>query len=511
MCSFTALKVCIIVFFVLFFSVFMVVEASGSTAISINPVSQTISPGGSVTVTVDCIPGQPVKAFELKLSFNPSILQATSVSEGNLFVGYATFFNPGTIDNTAGTIVNIYDLIVGPGNVTNAGTFISVNFAAKSTSGSTTFALYDLGVTNEADYIQVNVTTASVIVEGLSTESRNPPFSGPPYIPPSLQNTPPYPPMKPSGPTLVELGVTYVYRSSAIDPDGDYVRLRFDWGDGSFSNWTDFVSSNTQVPVSHTWDAVSTYTVHVMAQDENNSNSNWSDPLTVIVSQGTSGGNPPVAEFFIPTNISANQTVIFNASGSYDPGGVIVSYQWDFGDGVNGTGKTPVHIYHFAGRYTVTLIVTDNSGMSYSKTQLVIVSVMTVESPSGKNALLPFSYRVLACAVIIGLFLGCIIIFRNRIKTFLIERSIDTSQRKIARFNGEMTGLDQVLDSLFLDMEKKTKEPNADYILSTYCDIIINKIEKKVDFFLPDLSIEEVEKLIDDRIHAMIVAKIDKL
>lgn len=93
--------------------------------------------------------------------------------------------------------------------------------------------------------------------------------------------------MKPSGPTFIEVGITYVYRSSAVDPDGDHVRLRFDWGDGSLSNWTDFVSSNTQVSAFHAWDAVSTYTVRVIAQDENNSNSSWSNPLTVIVSQLT--------------------------------------------------------------------------------------------------------------------------------------------------------------------------------------------------------------------------------
>lgn len=500
-----------IAFLVFCASTIFISAVSGSAIITLSPVSQTVIPGDTVSISVNCSPQQPIKAFQFDVSFNPALLEATLVSEGSLFEGYPTFFNPGTIDNVAGTIVEIYDLIIGPGNVTNAGTFITVNFTAKSASGTTTLALNNLGVTNEKDFIQVSVTTASVTVNGPSTPPYTPPPSEPPSLPPSSQNQPPSSPMKPIGPAFIELGVTYVYNTSAVDPDGDRVRLRFDWGDGSVSNWTEFVSSNAQVSMSYTWRTVSNYTVRVIAQDEHASNSSWSDPFTVIVSQGTGEEGLPVADFIIPPDVSANQTVIFNASGSSAPGGVIVSYQWDFGDGVNGTGKTPVHSYQHPGRYTVTLIITDDSGMTYSTTQLVIVSATSAGVPNEKNAVFPFSLSTLALVAVLGMILCVLVMFRNRIRAFFIQRSIDSSRMRLARFDDESMTLEEILDSFFVDMQKKIKEPSAEYVLNAYSGWIIDNVEKKGGFRPPVLSIEEVERLVDDRIHALIVEKVDRM
>ena len=55
--------------------------------------------------------------------------------------------------------------------------------------------------------------------------------------------------------------------------------------------------------------------------------------------------------------------VNFDGTGSSDPDGTIVAYDWDFGDGGTGTGVTPTHTYAAAGIYTVTLTVTDDGGV----------------------------------------------------------------------------------------------------------------------------------------------------
>jgi len=79
--------------------------------------------------------------------------------------------------------------------------------------------------------------------------------------------------------------------------------------------------------------------------------------------------------------------IAFDASGSNDPDGTIVSYQWDFGDGstVPGT-STPTHAYGDNGVYTVTLTVTDDDGLTRVATASVTVhnvppTVGTITAP----------------------------------------------------------------------------------------------------------------------------------
>ncbi len=53
----------------------------------------------------------------------------------------------------------------------------------------------------------------------------------------------------------------------------------------------------------------------------------------------------------------------FDASGSSDPDNESISYFWDFGDGNSSTQTIAPHTYAESGDYTVTLSITDNSGL----------------------------------------------------------------------------------------------------------------------------------------------------
>ncbi|UCF12945.1 MAG: hypothetical protein JSW06_01480 [Thermoplasmatales archaeon] len=175
----SAIATIFITLLILLGTVTITVYASGTTIVNIDPSSQIVSPGNNFTINVSCAPGQPIKSFELKLSFNPSILQVNSVTEGNIFSGYNTYFNAGTINNTAGTIVDVYGLIVGSGNVTGNGTFVSIRFTAKSVSGTSTLGLYDVGITNETSYVPISVNNGSVQVDATPPEIvDNSPTSG---------------------------------------------------------------------------------------------------------------------------------------------------------------------------------------------------------------------------------------------------------------------------------------------------------------------------------------------
>ena len=82
-------------------------------------------------------------------------------------------------------------------------------------------------------------------------------------------------------------------------------------------------------------------------------------------------GGPYIA---LPT-----QPITFDARGSSDPGGAIVSYAWDFGDGATGQGVTPVHAYSLPATYDVRLQLTDDCGGVSSC--LVPASVLANQPP----------------------------------------------------------------------------------------------------------------------------------
>ena len=71
---------------------------------------------------------------------------------------------------------------------------------------------------------------------------------------------------------------------------------------------------------------------------------------------------PPVADPNGPYLVAANSPITFDGTGSSDPDGDPLSYDWEFGDGMTGTGATPSHPYADAGIYDVCLTVTDDGG-----------------------------------------------------------------------------------------------------------------------------------------------------
>ncbi|WP_137293321.1 PKD domain-containing protein [Nocardioides dongxiaopingii] len=79
----------------------------------------------------------------------------------------------------------------------------------------------------------------------------------------------------------------------------------------------------------------------------------------------------PTAAF---TSATDGLRATFDASGSNDPDGTIVSYAWNFGDAETGTGASPAHTFNAPGTYTVTLTVTDDRGATGTVSQPVTVT-----------------------------------------------------------------------------------------------------------------------------------------
>jgi hypothetical protein len=152
-------------------SLLFVIPALLSTTASANDVNITprlrIIPETHTTiVSVYCTPSEPIKAFEFKIEFDPDLIQANFITEGTFFDGYNTFFNPGIINNSAGRITDIYSLIIGPGLVNSPGSFVTISFTSKDQSGVSAIHLYDLGITNNTQYLSVEKTDGRVQVYG---------------------------------------------------------------------------------------------------------------------------------------------------------------------------------------------------------------------------------------------------------------------------------------------------------------------------------------------------------
>jgi len=91
-------------------------------------------------------------------------------------------------------------------------------------------------------------------------------------------------------------------------------------------------------------------------------------------------GDPPVANFTI-YNDSLVGFVRFDGSLSYDLDGIIISYEWDFGDGTIGNGEYVYHQYCDCGTYDVTLTVTDNDGLKGNLTKSIVVVLANYPPP----------------------------------------------------------------------------------------------------------------------------------
>jgi len=91
-------------------------------------------------------------------------------------------------------------------------------------------------------------------------------------------------------------------------------------------------------------------------------------------SEGTSNALP-VADAGGPYQGLVGEPISFNGSGSYDSDGSIKFYNWTFGDGNIGTGKTVTHIYTAAKSYNVVLMVTDNQGATDDDSATVTITL----------------------------------------------------------------------------------------------------------------------------------------
>jgi hypothetical protein len=195
------------------------------------------------------------------------------------------------------------------------------------------------------------------------------------------------PPTKPSlsGPAVVKVNWSYTYSAISTDPEGDKIRYKFDWGDGTiYENKGSYYPSGEKAHEVYSWKNTGTYTVKVKAIDEYGAESGWSDPLQVTVVDNF----PP----YTPSKPSGETSVIVGRPYYYyvkaqqpqDPDWDEVKFRFDFGDGtVEETDyKIPnqeaglYHTWKNTGEYTVKVKAIDVHGAESGWSKGLIVKVI---------------------------------------------------------------------------------------------------------------------------------------
>jgi PKD repeat protein len=238
-----------------------------------------------------------------------------------------------------GTIVT-YDW-----DMDNDGTFEITDGGPTQNASYTTTGLHTVGVQVTDDDGATDSTTADVDVN-------LPPVAA--LVPSSLSGVKPF-------------GVTWD-ASTSTDSDGTIVT--YDWdmdNDGTFEI-TD--GGPTQSPAAYS--TVGTVTVGVRVTDDDGA----TDQTTATV---TVEGTPPIAALvgtpeqggFVPNNVT------WDASGSTDSDGTIVTYDWDMdNDGIfeiTDGGPNQQFLYNTSGTKTVGVRVTDDDGLMDQTTAFVIL------------------------------------------------------------------------------------------------------------------------------------------
>jgi outer membrane protein assembly factor BamB len=91
-------------------------------------------------------------------------------------------------------------------------------------------------------------------------------------------------PATPTGPASGYVDSSYEFSTSASDPDGDSVSIRFLWDDSDTSLWSPWVVNTATVSMLHLWQSEGTYEIRAQAIDDLGAISEWSLPHSITIS-----------------------------------------------------------------------------------------------------------------------------------------------------------------------------------------------------------------------------------
>jgi hypothetical protein len=286
------------------------------------------------------VTGSELATVQFDLAFDPAVLQVTGVSEGGLLNqgGANTYFSPGVIENTAGTLTGVAGEITTQGaDVSNEAVFSIIAFEAKGVGDNSLLELSNVIVGDKAaSPLPLGINGASVTVTSPFVD-----VTELVYI------------TKPALPASVQVGTTVDFEASG-SISGNYL-WTFDSGTPATAN-TRTVSWTAPVSVTTSPTAVS-----VKVEDPDTTGLEATGTICVL-SKVAISDKPTEASIIESGTTSASYTV---------EGGDSTSYTWELKDSSGAVIDTTTGASYsfttpstgaFAGVYIVT--VTDNAGFA---------------------------------------------------------------------------------------------------------------------------------------------------
>ena len=177
---------------------------------------------------------------------------------------------------------------------------------------------------------------------------------------------PPDIPSKPNGPTFGIIETEYTYTTFTTDPNEKEIYYLFDWNDGTDSEWIGPYESGEICTANHIWYDNGSYEITVKAKNIYDMESEWSNPLNVII-----GNIPPEAPIITgPNNGKMNIEYDYTFK-AIDPNNDNIKYIIDWGDEnfytsdyyPSGTEITLSHSWGNTGKFKIIAKAEDSNGL----------------------------------------------------------------------------------------------------------------------------------------------------
>ncbi len=133
------------------FVMIMITGQAMAADVKVSPSSYPANQGETFDLNVTIDPqGAAIAGAQLNIDFDQTKIKINKITEGNLFKqnGASTFFSNGIINNSTGSVINLFGVVIGRTNVSNPGTFIIINATAIGSSGTSRINLSNVKISN---------------------------------------------------------------------------------------------------------------------------------------------------------------------------------------------------------------------------------------------------------------------------------------------------------------------------------------------------------------------------